>query len=188
YLVKELDLNNRTAYAEPTDVNYYTLTKEIEDLHIVKVLDKKKVGKVNLYLGEVEVTNHVVGFKKKAQYTDEVIGEEPLDLPPLTFATIGLWFDLPDGVESRLEEIQLDFAGGLHAVEHAAIGILPLFAMCDRNDIGGVSTLLHPDTGRAQIFIYDAYPGAFPYLGPFPFRRIAVKSVQLLYLQKVGGE
>ncbi len=159
YLVKELDLNNRTAYAEPTKANYYTQTKEIEDLHIVKVLKKKKAGRVNLYLGEVEVTNHVVGFKKKAQYTDEVIGEEPLDLPPQTFATVGLWFDLPDGVEFRLEEAQLDYAGGLHAVEHAAIGILPLFAMCDRNDIGGVSTPLHPDTGRAQVFIYDAYPG-----------------------------
>ncbi|MBU2535650.1 MAG: DEAD/DEAH box helicase, partial [Chloroflexi bacterium] len=81
YLVKELDLKERTAYAEPTSANYYTQTKEIEDLHIVKVLNKKKVGKVNLYLGEVEVTNHVVGFKKKAQYTEEVIGEEPLDLP-----------------------------------------------------------------------------------------------------------
>ena len=159
YLVKELDLNNRAAYAVPTDANYYTQTKEIEDLHIVKVLSRKKAGEVNLYLGEVEVTNHVVGFKKKAQYTDEVIGEEPLDLPPQTFATISLWFDLPDGVEYRLEEAQLDFAGGLHAVEHAAIGILPLFAMCDRNDIGGVSTPLHPDTGRAQVFIYDAYPG-----------------------------
>jgi len=159
YLIKELDLNNRTAYAEPTDVNHYTQTKEIEDLHIVKVLDRKKVGRVNLYLGEVEVTNHVVGFKKKAQYTDEVVGEEPLDLPPLTFATVGLWFDLPDGVEARLDDRELDFAGGLHAVEHAAIGILPLFAMCDRNDIGGVSTPLHPDTGRAQVFIYDAYPG-----------------------------
>jgi len=159
YLVKELDLNNRTACAEPTNANYYTQTKEIEDLHIVKVLSKKKVGKVSLYLGEVEVTNHVVGFKKKAQYTDEVIGEEPLDLPPQTFATVGLWFDLPDGVEFRLEEARLDYAGGLHAVEHAAIGILPLFAMCDRNDIGGVSTPLHLDTGRAQVFIYDAYPG-----------------------------
>jgi len=159
YLIKELDLNNYTAYAVPADVNYYTQTKEIEDLHIVKALNKKKVGRVNLYLGEVEVTNHVVGFKKKAQYTDEVIGEEPLDLPPQTFNTIGLWFDLPDGVENRLGEAELDFAGGLHAVEHAAIGILPIFAMCDRNDIGGVSTPLHPDTGRAQVFIYDAYPG-----------------------------
>jgi DEAD/DEAH box helicase domain-containing protein len=159
YLVKDLDLENRTAYAVPADANYYTQTKEIEDLHIVKVLNRKKEGKVNLYLGEVEVTNHVVGFKKKAQYTEEVLGEEPLDLPPQTFATIGLWFDLSDGAESRLEEAGLDFAGGLHAVEHAAIGILPLFAMCDRNDIGGVSTPLHPDTGRPQVFIYDAYPG-----------------------------
>jgi len=159
YLIKELNLNERTAYAVPTDSNYYTQTKEIEDLKIVKVLDKKKIGRVGLYLGEVEVTNHVVGFKKKAQYTDEVIGEEPLDLPPQTFATVALWFDLPDGVEARLEEEELDYAGGLHAVEHAAIGILPLFAMCDRNDIGGVSTPLHPDTGRSQVFIYDAYPG-----------------------------
>ncbi len=60
---------------------------------------------------------------------------------------------------ARLDKEQLDFAGGLHAAEHAAIAILPLFALCDRNDIGGVSIPLHPDTGKAQIFIYDAYPG-----------------------------
>ena len=101
----------------------------------------------------------VVGFKKKAQFTEEVIGEEPLDLPPQRFPTVALWFDLPPKVVARLDKEQLDFAGGLHAAEHAAIAILPLFALCDRNDIGGVSTPLHPDTGRAQIFIYDAYPG-----------------------------
>ena len=74
---------------------------------------------------------------------------------------MALWFDLPQEVEKRIagSQSQLDFAGGLHAVEHAAISGLPLFALCDRNDIGGVSTPLHIDTGRAQIFIYDAYPG-----------------------------
>ncbi|MFQ5996351.1 MAG: DEAD/DEAH box helicase [Dehalococcoidales bacterium] len=159
YLVTELDLANRTAYAVPTMANYYTQTKEIEDLHIVKLSREKDLGQVKVYLGEVEVTTTVVGFKKKAQFTEEVIGEEPLDLPPQCFPTVALWFDLPPEVVARLEEAQLDFAGGLHAVEHAAIGILPLFALCDRNDIGGVSTPLHPDTGRAQIFIYDAYPG-----------------------------
>ncbi len=159
YLVTELDLANRVAYAEPTRANYYTQTKEIEDLHIVKVNRNKNTGRVKVYLGVVEVTNTVVGFKKKAQYTEEVIGEEPLDLPPQCFSTVALWFDLPPEVIAQLVEWQLDFAGGLHAVEHAAIGILPLFALCDRNDIGGVSTPLHPDTGRAQIFIYDAYPG-----------------------------
>ena len=159
YLITELDLTNHTAYAAPTTVNYYTQTKEIEDLRIVKLNREKSVGRVKVCLGEVEVTTTVVGFKKKAQFTEEVIGEEPLDLPPQCFPTVALWFGLPLEAVARLEEAQLDFAGGLHAVEHAAIGILPLFALCDRNDIGGVSTPLHPDTGRAQIFIYDAYPG-----------------------------
>lgn len=159
YLVTELDLANRTAYAVPTTVSYYTQSKDITDLHIVKVTRNKSCGEARVYLGEVEVTTTVVGFKKKAQFTEEVIGEEPLDLPPQHFPTVALWFDLPTKAISRLDKAQLDFAGGLHAAEHAAIAILPLFALCDRNDIGGVSTPFHPDTGRAQIFIYDAYPG-----------------------------
>jgi len=159
YLVTDLELADRTAYAEPTTASYYTQTKEIEDLHIVKRTRSRSCGQTKVYLGEVEVTNIVVGFKKKAQFTEEVIGEEPLDLPPRHFPTVALWFDLPPEVIARLDRSQLDFAGGLHAVEHAAIAILPLFALCDRNDIGGVSIPFHPDTGRAQIFIYDAYPG-----------------------------
>jgi len=159
YLVSELDLSSRTAQAKPARVNYYTQTKEIEDLHIIKTLGSKSCGGVRVYVGEVEVTNTVVGFKKKSQYTEEVIGEEPLDLPPQHFPTVGLWFDLPDKAMERVDKERLSLAGGLHAVEHATIGILPLFALCDRNDIGGVSTPAHPDTGRAQIFIYDAHPG-----------------------------
>jgi len=159
YLVTELDLASRTAYAVPTTVSYYTQTKEIEDLRIIKLICSKSCGLVKVHLGEVEVTTTVVGFRRKAQFTEEVIGEEPLNLPPYHFPTIALWFDLPPRAIARLVEGQLDFAGGLHAAEHAAIAILPLFALCDRNDIGGVSTPFHPDTGRAQIFIYDAYPG-----------------------------
>jgi len=159
YLVTKLDLANRTAYAEPTTAPYYTQAKEITDLHIVRVTRDKSCGQAKVYLGEVEVTTTVVGFKKKAQFTEEVIGEELLDLPPHHFPTVALWFDLPPEAIARLVKAQLDFAGGLHAAEHAAIAILPLFALCDRNDIGGVSTPFHPDTGRAQIFIYDAYPG-----------------------------
>ena len=159
YLVEELDLAARTAYARLANVNYYTQDKEITDLHILKVIQDKSCRKTRVYLGEVEVTTRVVGFKKKAQFTEEVIGEEPLDLPPQRFPTVALWFDLPPEVVSQLYKKQLDFAGGLHAAEHAAIAILPLFALCDRNDIGGVSTTLHPDTGQPQIFIYDAHPG-----------------------------
>jgi len=112
-----------------------------------------------VYLGDVDVTTVVTGFKKKRQFTEEVIGEETLDLPPQSFPTRALWFDLPQKAIGKLASEGLDFYGGLHACEHAAIGILPLFALCDRNDIGGVSTPLHPDTGKAQIFIYDAHPG-----------------------------
>ncbi len=159
YLVTELDLASRTAYAVPTTVAYYTQTKELTDLHIVRVIREKSCGRVKVYLGEVEVTTTVVGFKKKAQFTEAVIGEEPLELPPQHFPTVALWFDLPPEAIDQLGEAQLALAGGLHGAEHAAIAILPLFALCDRNDIGGVSTPFHPDTGKAQIFIYDAYPG-----------------------------
>jgi DEAD/DEAH box helicase domain-containing protein len=107
----------------------------------------------------VDVTTTVIGFKKKRQFTEEVIAEEPLDLPPQSFFTQALWFDLPQKAIDRITDAGLDFHGGLHACEHASIAILPLFALCDRNDIGGVSTPFHPDTGKAQIFIYDAYPG-----------------------------
>lgn len=159
YLVNRLDITNHTAYVEPTTATYYTQTKDITDLHIVKTNNSRTIGQVNVYLGEVEVTTTVVGFKKKAQFTEKVIGEETLDLPAQTFSTVALWFDLPPGAIACLDREKMDFAGGLHAVEHAAISMLPLFALCDRNDIGGVSTPLHPDTGRAQVFIYDAYPG-----------------------------
>ena len=159
YLVSDLDLANRTAYATPTTVPYYTQTKNITDLHIVKLTRDKSYRQVKVYLGEVKVATTVVGFKKKAQFTEEVIGEESLDLPSQHFPTVALWFDLPPEAITRLDKAQLDFVGGLHAAEHAAIAILPLFALCDRNDIGGVSTPCHPDTERAQIFIYDAYPG-----------------------------
>jgi len=159
YLVKSLDLVNKTAYTEPAKSNYYTQTKELENVRILKVLRERSYGSIKVYLGELEVTNQVIGYKRKAQYTDEVLGEEPLDLPPQIFQTVGLWFDLLETAEQKLVEQNLDFAGGIHATEHAAIGLLPLFALCDRNDIGGLSTPLHPDTGRAQIFIYDAHPG-----------------------------
>ncbi len=159
YLVTNLDVPARTAYAEPTAVPYYTDDKELTDLSIKKVLSSKKIGDIEVSVGDVAVTTSVTGFKKKKHFTDEVIGEEALDLPPIHFETVGLWFDLPKDAGERIFRDGLDYAGGLHAVEHAAIGILPLFALCDRNDIGGVSTPLHADTRKAQVFIYDAYPG-----------------------------
>jgi DEAD/DEAH box helicase domain-containing protein len=159
YLVTKLDLESKTAYVEPAEVNYYTRTTELSDLRIIKENNKKACGPVSVSVGEVEVNSSVIGYRKKAQLTDEILGEEPLDLPPYLFNTVALWFDLPEAAVARINQRGLDFAGGIHAVEHAAISMLPLFALCDRNDIGGVSTPFHPDTGKAQIFIYDAHPG-----------------------------
>ncbi|MFB0556659.1 MAG: Zn-binding domain-containing protein, partial [Dehalococcoidia bacterium] len=159
YLITELDLARHTALAEPSSVGYYTQAKEITDIRVMGVAKEKNCHGVKVYLGDVDVTTTVIGFKKKRQFTEEVVGEEPLDLPPQSFVTKSLWFDLPQKAIARIADAGLDFHGGLHACEHAAIGILPLFALCDRNDIGGVSTPFHPDTGKAQIFIYDAYPG-----------------------------
>ncbi len=159
YLIKQLELARHIAWAEPRSVDYYTQTMEIDDIRITRTLKKKACHKVDVYFGDVDVTNIVVGFKRKRQFTEEVISEEPLDLPPQNFPTKALWFDLPQKAMNRISDAGLDFQGGLHACEHAAIGILPLFALCDRNDIGGVSTSFHPDTAKAQIFIYDAHPG-----------------------------
>jgi DEAD/DEAH box helicase domain-containing protein len=159
YLVTELDLGGRCAYVVPANVPYYTQAKEVTEIRVVKTLMEKDTPRAKCYLGEVEVTTTAVGFRRKMQFTEEVIGEDFLDLPPNHFDTVAVWFDLPDEAIRDIADAHLDFAGGLHAAEHACIALLPLFALCDRNDLGGVSTPFHPDTGRAQVFIYDAHPG-----------------------------
>jgi DEAD/DEAH box helicase domain-containing protein len=159
YFIKELDMEKRIAVATPSHEPYYTQTKELTEIKILKTKNEKGYLEAKVCFGEVEVTTTVMGFRKKKQFTEEVIGDEILDLPPQRFFTESLWFDLPQKTVDQIVSEHLDFAGGLHAAEHAAIALLPLFALCDRNDIGGVSTAFHADTGKAQIFIYDAYPG-----------------------------
>ncbi|MBM4452811.1 MAG: DUF1998 domain-containing protein, partial [Chloroflexi bacterium] len=159
YLVTELDLERHIAVVTPTEVNYYTQCKDLTDISILSTEVERWVGGVKVCLGMVDVTTTVLGFKRKMQFTEEVIDEQYLSLPPQRFVTQGLWFELPQEVVGHIVKKELDLSGGLHAGEHAAIAMLPLFALCDRNDIGGVSTQLHVDTGKPTIFIYDAYPG-----------------------------
>ena len=159
YLVTDLDLDSRTATVQPDDGSYYTQVRDMTDIEIREVRASKSAGGVRVYLGEVEVTNRVLGYRMRKPLTEELLGEEFLDLPERRFNTVALWFDIPPEVLDTSRKQRLDLAGGLHATEHAAIGVLPLFALCDRNDIGGVSTPLHPDTDRPQVFIYDGHPG-----------------------------
>ena len=159
YLITDLDMEAGVAYAVPTDVPYYTQARDYTDTRILKQYKQRRAGRTQAYLGEVSVTTSVVGFRRKAHITEESLGDEYVDLPPQSYDTISLWFDVPADTLDYIRRERLDLMGGLHAVEHAAIGVLPLFAMCDRNDIGGISTPLHPDTGKPQVFIHDGIPG-----------------------------
>jgi DEAD/DEAH box helicase domain-containing protein len=159
YVITKLDIPSKTAFARHHAEPYYTVTRDITDIAIEKLVSRKVVGGTAVHLGQVDVSRTVVGFRKKRQFTEEVIADEPLELPTQSFVTIALWFDVPERAIEKIEALKLDLPGGLHACEHAAIGMLPFFAMCDRADIGGVSTALHPDTGKPQVFIYDGHPG-----------------------------
>jgi DEAD/DEAH box helicase domain-containing protein len=159
YLIEELDLERNVAIAKPANVPYYTQSKDMTEISVKEVKREVEYSDVKVRFGVVDVTTEVLGYRKKMQFTEEVVGEELLDLPSQCFNTEALWFSVPQKTIDKLIESGLDVAGGLHAAEHASIALLPLFALCDRNDIGGVSTPFHPDTGRPEIFIYDAYPG-----------------------------
>src|SRR5207253_10210690 len=91
--------------------------------------------------------------------TGEVLGEEPLDLPPRDLHTRAVWWTVDERTLAQAQVEPADVPGAAHAAEHASIGLLPLFATCDRWDIGGVSTALHEDTGRLTVFVYDGHPG-----------------------------
>ena len=159
YLITRLDLVGRIAYARPVEVSYYTQPREINEVHIIRSTQARSLPSTDLFFGLVRVTQQVIGYRRKQHFTEAVLTDEPLDLPSSTFETQALWFEVPAELQTRALHQGLDFEGGLHAIEHACIGILPLFAMCDRNDIGGLSTVSHADTGRPQVFIYDGYPG-----------------------------
>ena len=109
--------------------------------------------------GTVDVSSRVVSYLRRRAVTGEVIDETPLDLPERTLRTIAVWWTVPDAVLERTGLDRADLPGAAHAAEHCSIGLLPLFATCDRWDIGGVSTAVHPDTGMLTVFVYDGHPG-----------------------------
>ena len=162
YLVTRLDLSQNQAFLRPMAVDYTTQPRQINDVRILRSFQHRSVGPATAFLGVVRVMRQVVGYTHQGQ-TDESGTDPqaivPLDLPPLSYETMALWFDMPPGAAREVMRGRRDLEGGLHAVEHATVGLLPLFTMCDRLDVDSLSTLHHPDTNQAQVFIYDAYPG-----------------------------
>jgi DEAD/DEAH box helicase domain-containing protein len=159
YEVIELDLARHVALVRRSDADWYTQSRDTTDIEVLDVLAESKVGETPVFFGDVRVTNHVVAFVRKLHLSGETLETVPLDLPPQTLATRSVWWAVPDSVIGRAAVSPADLPGAAHAAEHAAIGLLPLVATCDRWDVGGVSTAWHPDTGACAIFIYDGYPG-----------------------------
>jgi DEAD/DEAH box helicase domain-containing protein len=159
YLVRRLDLAEHVAMLTAAAPDWTTVARDVTDIDVVEETATRAWPNVTLSFGTVRVTNQVVSFLRKRNVTGEVLGEEPLDLPPRRLLTRAVWWtvDGPGLAAARLDAATVP--GAAHAAEHAAIGLLPLFATCDRWDIGGVSTAHHPDTGRTTVFVYDGHPG-----------------------------
>jgi DEAD/DEAH box helicase domain-containing protein len=159
YVVDELDLTAREVRVHRESVGYYTQPHEEKYLEILAVRDRRPLASLTHHLGTVRVESHVVAFQRRKIGTGEVLSFEPLELPAVTFETEAVWWTIPEDVYERSSIDESYIPGTLHAAEHAAIAMLPLFAICDRWDIGGLSTPFHPETGAGTIFIYEAYPG-----------------------------
>jgi len=156
YSVNSLDIVKLEAHVEEADVGYYTEALKTIDISIRNIISEQNRG-IKSGLGQVDVTEYYTEYLKMKY--EKKIDQLPLNLPPLNFPSIGFWFTIPSSIASRIRSLGLDFAGGLHAIEHAMIAISPLHAMCDPRDLGGVSTELHRDTMEPTIFVYDGYKG-----------------------------
>lgn len=159
YEVRSLDLDARVAVVMPADGDTYTQARSDVDIRVVHTEQRRAVGPAMLHLGEVEVSSQVTGFQRKELATRRVLETTQLDLPATRLRTRSFWLTFDDATIRHARIGAIDLPGALHAAEHAAIGMLPLFAICDRWDVGGVSTARHEDTGAPTVFIYDGYPG-----------------------------
>ena len=159
YRVRSLDLDDHLALVEPCDGREYTMARTDMSMRVLALDRWRPVGRALLNLGSIEVASQVTGYQRKDVASGEVLGTETLHLPPSRLVTRGVWYTIDPRELTAAGVASSRWAGTLHAVEHAAIGILPLFTICDRWDVGGVSTVLQGETGLPTILIYDGYPG-----------------------------
>ncbi len=159
YCIQELDLAAKIIKAAKQRVGYYTRARKNKSTEILEVYSEKTVFGIVMRFGKLKVTEQVTGYEKRATRGGQLLGIVPLDLPPVVFETQGLWMEISSEIKRKAEDEFIHFMGGIHAVEHAAIGILPLMVLTDRNDLGGISTPMHEQVDGPAIFIYDGIPG-----------------------------
>ncbi|GAB2483944.1 DEAD/DEAH box helicase [Jatrophihabitans fulvus] len=159
YVVDDLDVEDAVATVHPESPPWSTSARDVTDIAIVQERAASRHGPVRVSLGTVDVSNQVVGYVRRRLDTGELMDEIELDLPVRELRTTAVWYSIEQAALDAVGLSIADVPGAAHAAEHAAIGLLPLLAVCDRWDIGGVSTALHPDTGRPTVFVYDGHPG-----------------------------
>jgi DEAD/DEAH box helicase domain-containing protein len=168
YVVDALDFEAGLALVHAEDPDWNTMPREVVDITVLNTLQRNDYGGVSVCLGEVAVTSQVVGYLRR-RHSGQVLDHVALDLPEQALRTRAVWYTISADLLGTGEGvgrapgsaglIPARVPGALHAAEHAAIGLLPLFATCDRWDIGGVSTAWHEDTGEATVFVHDGHPG-----------------------------
>jgi DEAD/DEAH box helicase domain-containing protein len=158
YLVDDLDLDAGLALVHPAVPDWRTDARSTADVTVVRETAHRDHGAVRVSFGEVCVSTQVTAYQRRTP--DGVVLETvPLDMPVQTLATRAVWYDVDEWALAAAGLSPAQVPGALHAAEHAAIGLLPLFATCDRWDIGGMSTALHPHTVRPTVFVHDGHPG-----------------------------
>ena len=168
YEVAKLDLDRDVAELQPTWADYYTQILSEKSIAVNEDLvdeplpyDDQSDETARIHYADITLTEQITGFQRKDRSTGDVLAEETLELPETTLRTKAMYFTVPPAIEGdlRAEFTDYEFNGGIHAAEHGMISLFPLLLLCDRGDIGGLSTPYHPHTDRATVFIYDGYPG-----------------------------
>lgn len=159
YVIEEMDPAAGRVRARQAKVDWFTRVRGHKSTDILEELERRPLGRGVVCRGRLRIIDTITGYEKRSTRDNRLLTIVPLEAPPQIFETEGLWYVIPESCRRRLEEDFVHFMGSIHACEHTAIGMLPLLVMADRNDFGGISIPLHPQTGLACVFIYDGLPG-----------------------------
>lgn len=159
FLVKKLDIEARRVTVNRVGVDYFTRVRASKETEILEVLKSCVAFGSHVFWARLLISEQVIGYEVRHVRGQRLINRVDLDLPSQKFETEGMWITIPEKVKKEAEKRFFHFMGGIHAVEHAAIGIIPLLVLCDRNDLGGISTTFHHQISSAAVFVYDGVPG-----------------------------
>ena len=159
YVIDRLDIDQGRVVAKKQNVSWYTRSRAQKSTVILEEYARESLGRVLVCLGRLQISDRVTGYEKRANHGNQLLTILPINAPAQVYETEGIWYVIPDAIRMALEREFIHFMGSIHAMEHAIIGLLPLEIMADRNDFGGISIPLHPQVGRACVFVYDGLPG-----------------------------